>query len=97
MPEEDWPKLGLHMPEEDWPKLSLHMPEKDWPKLGLQMPEGDWHKLSLHMPVGDWPPFSKNEWVIAIWCQLSNLSTISWLEQVNIHRGDDKVRFVLCC
>jgi hypothetical protein len=33
--------------------------------------------------------------VIVVECHLSNLSAISWLEQVNFQGNDDEVRFVL--
>jgi hypothetical protein len=36
-----------------------------------------------------------NKWVIVVKRQISNFSTISWLEQVNFQWDDDDVRFVL--
>jgi hypothetical protein len=36
-----------------------------------------------------------SEWVIVVYRQFSNLSAISWGEQVNIQWDDDEVRFVL--
>ena len=36
-----------------------------------------------------------SEWVIGVYHQLSNLSAISWREQVNLQWDDDEVCFVL--
>jgi hypothetical protein len=36
-----------------------------------------------------------SEWVIVVYCQLSNFSAISWQDQVNFQWGDDEVHFIL--
>ena len=41
--------------------------------------------ITSHNISGD-----RGEWVIVVWCQLSNLSAISWREQVNFQWDDDE-------
>jgi hypothetical protein len=36
-----------------------------------------------------------SQWVIGVSRQFSNISAISWQEQINFQWGDDEVRFVL--
>jgi hypothetical protein len=42
-----------------------------------------------------WYQQIKSKWVIVAKCQLSNISAISWREQVNFQWDYDEVRFVL--
>jgi hypothetical protein len=43
--------------------------------------------------IGD--TWGGSEWVIIVWCQLGNISDISWVEQVNFQWDDDEVHFLL--
>ena len=55
------------------------------------LPMTCWQTIYITSFVSEWV----SEWVIVVYRQFSNLSAISWGEQVNIQWDDDEVRFVL--